>query len=855
MLLANGVVRISTGILSLIIIFGLTHIAQAQRGSISGGVRDQQNSENIPFANVVLFNTDYSQSVIGGVSDDNGQFKLTKIPYGAYNLVTSFIGYTSDTLSSVTIDKSNPDITVNFNLAPAIINLQEIQIQGIATSVVTELDRRTYNANEFETAKGGTAVDLLNKLPSISVGPDGNVSLRGTTEFMVYLNGKPTQLEPSVLLAQLSADAIENIEVITVPGARYDAQGKGGIINVVTKRKGMDGLSLTANALAGGAPWGQLNDPLSGYKMNDNRYGGGLNYVYNKNRLSFYGGLYYNKKNVNGDRTGDARLLQSDGSYFHMVASGERPEWYENYSANYSLDFKLTKNSTLSAAYYYGKRTEGRSAYYVYHNFYGDVDKNPIPGIPVNEEWIYNPNTDTRYGIFHSGNVDYKVNLDDQSNLSVSLLYEHSSLSRALDNKDYAYDIASETIGALQEHFIQTDDSPLDGIRISLEYDKAFNNGNVLTFGLQPQFLKHQAAFNYDTLGTADNTWGSYTSLENSIDLYRGVYSGFADYSGIYKKLEYGIGLRLEYTDQTLEMSNPDYFNIFNRPAESTYEVKQLDWFPNLHLKWSINDDNQLIVAGSRRINRPPTKNMTPFLYRRHFEVYEVGDPALKPEYLTNAELTYDKHFGNQSMALTGFYRGTENAIFRANTVYEEENVLIRSYTNSGNTTALGAELNSNLAIGSKITMFVGGSLFNYRVAADIFGYQENNQSTNWNLKGNFNWKASPSFKFTADFDFKSATVTAQGRNELFYLANAVITYTPQKLSNWSMALRGIDLLASNVEALNTRAFNSEGVQIFYQEVQYNRFGPILEIGINYAFNSSGKTKQKSKKTFGEEQF
>ena len=855
MLLAalRGIVFV--GGLILFIIFGIVHSSQAQRGSVSGVVRDQQNSDNIPFANVVLFSSDYRQSVAGGVSDENGKFKITKIPFGQYNLVTSFIGYTSDTLSSITIDKSNPDISVSFDLAPAIINLQEIQIQGTATSVVTELDRRTYNAKEFETAKGGTAVDLLNKLPSISVGPDGNVSLRGTTEFMVYLNGKPTQLEPSVLLAQLSADAIENIEVITVPGARYDAQGKGGIINVVTKRKGMDGLSLSANALAGGAPWGQLNDPLSGYEMNDNRYGGGLNYVYNKNRLSFYGGFYYNKKNVNGDRTGDARLLQSDGSYYHMVASRERPEWYENYSVNYGFDFRLTKKSIISAAYNYGKRTEGRSAFYVYNNFYGDADKNPIPGIPINNEWIYNPNTDTRYGIFHSGNIDYKVNLDDQSNLSVSLLYEHSSLSRALDNKDYAYDMPSETIGTLQEHFLQTDVAPLDGVRVSMEYDKAFNNGNVLTVGLQPQFLKHQATFNYDTLGTADNTWGSYTSLENSIDLYRGVYSGFADFSGIYKKLEYGIGLRLEYTDQTLEMSNPDYFNIFNRPAESTYVVKQLDWFPNLHLKWAFNDDNQLLVSGSRRINRPPTKNMTPFLYRRHFEVYEVGDPALQPEYLTNAEVTYDKHFGNQSMALTGFYRGTENAIFRANTVYEEENVLIRSYTNSGNTTALGAELNSNLAIGSKITMFVGGSLFNYRVAADIFGYQENNQSTNWNLKGNFNWKASPSFKFTADFDFKSATVTAQGRNELFYLANAVITYTPQKLSNWSMAIRGIDLLASNVEALNTRAFNSEGIQIFYQEVQYNRYGPILEIGINYAFNSSGKTKQKSKKTFGEEQF
>jgi outer membrane receptor protein involved in Fe transport len=730
-----------------------------------------------------------------------------------------------------------------------------VEIRGESASVVTKIDRRTYNASEFETAKGGTAVDLLNKLPSVSVGPDGAVSVRGTTDFMVYLNGKPTQLEPSVLLAQLSADAIENIEVITVPTAKYDAQGKGGIINVVTRQKGMEGLSISANVLGGGAPWGNLTDPLSGYKNNDYRYGGGLNYVYVKNKITFYGGYYYNQKNVNGDRVGDARLLQENGSYYHMVASGERPEWYENYAANYGLDITLSKRSLLSAAYYFGKRTEGRSAFYVYNNFYGDVNKNPISGIPVDNSWIYNPNTDNRYGTFHSGNIDYKIKFENDASLNASFLYEHSSLSRALDNKDYAYDKSTETVGALQRHFTQSDDTPLNGFRLSLDYDKALSNGDVLSIGLQPQLLTQSGGFKYDTLNTETNEWGSYSELENAIDLYRGVYAGYTDYSGKSDRFEFSLGLRLEYTDQTIEMENPDYFNIFERPAESTYTVNQLDWFPSVHLNWAIGEDDHLIAAGSRRINRPPTKNMAPFLYRRHYEVYVVGDPALKPEYVSNLELTYDKLIGNQNIALTGFYRGVENAIFRVNTVYEEENVLIRSYTNSGNTQSLGAELNSNVEIGSKITMFVGGSLYNYRVAGDIFGYQENNQSTNWSLKGNFNWKASDAFKFTADFDFKSATVTAQGQNELFYLANAVVTYTPLKISGWSFALRGIDLLASNIEALNTRAFDSEGTQIFYQEVQYNRYGPILEFGLNYAFNSSGKSKKKSKTTFGDEQF
>lgn len=842
--------------LSLIIVLILSyHLSFGQRGSISGEIVDQGINEFIPYANVSLFNSDFTKTVAGSVSDDQGQFELSKIPYGNYRLVVSFIGYESDTISTIQINESNTDIKLQVSMAPSIVNLSEVEIQGTASSVVTKLDRRTYNANEFETAKGGTAVDLLNKLPSVSVGPDGAVSVRGTTDFMVYLNGKPTQLEPSVLLAQLSADAIENIEVITVPTAKYDAQGKGGIINVITRQKGMEGLSMSANILGGGAPWGNLTDPVSGYKNNDYRYGGGLNYVYIKNKITFYGGYYYNKKNVNGDRIGDARLLQDNGSYYHMVATGERPEWYENYAANYGLDITLSKKSLLSAAYYFGKRTEGRSAFYVYNNFYGDVNKNPISGIPVDNGWIYNPNTDNRYGTFHSGNIDYKLKFENDASLNASFLYEHSSLSRALDNKDYAYDKSTETVGALQRHFTQSDDTPLNGFRLSLDYDKALSNGHVLSIGLQPQILTQSGGFKYDTLNTETNEWGSYSELENAIDLYRGVYAGYTDYSGKSDRFEFSLGLRLEYTDQTIEMENPDYFNIFDRPAESTYTVNQLDWFPSVHLNWTIGEDDHLIAAGSRRINRPPTKNMAPFLYRRHYEVYVVGDPALKPEYVSNLEVTYDKLIGNQNIALTGFYRGVENAVFRVNTVYEEENVLIRSYTNSGNTQSLGAELNSNLEIGSKITMFVGGSLYNYRVAGDIFGYQENNQSTNWSLKGNFNWKASDSFKFTADFDFKSATVTAQGQNELFYLANAVVTYTPLKLSSWSFALRGIDLLASNIEALNTRAFNSEGTEIFYQEVQYNRYGPILEFGINYAFNSNGKSKKKNKSTFGDEQF
>jgi len=287
------------------------------------------------------------------------------------------------------------------------VALEGAEVKAMAHTATLKIDRKVYRAADFETARGGTAVDILNKLPSVSVDPNGIVSVRGTTDFMVYLNGKATQMEPSMLLAQLSGDAIVSIELINVPTAKYDAQGKGGIINIITRTNGQEGLSLSANGLIGGAPWGNFTTPYDGYSQNDNRYGGGLNLMYVKDRFSAYGSLYYNHRNVNGARTGDARLLQPDGSYYHMVASGERPEWYINQSASAGFDYKTRDGAVLSASYYYGKRREGRSAFYVYHNFYGDEDKAPVTEIPVAEDWVYNPNTDNRIGISHVASVDY----------------------------------------------------------------------------------------------------------------------------------------------------------------------------------------------------------------------------------------------------------------------------------------------------------------------------------------------------------------------------------------------------------------------------------------------------------------
>lgn len=841
---------------TLAILFLGTTLIFAQKGSITAIVIDNETGNAIPYATVVVKNKTAQNSIQGGTTDNKGKVTVSAIEIGTYDVEVSFLGFQPNKISNIEITPNKLKVDLGkIKLNPSTISLQGVEVSALSKTSTSGIDRKTYKVSDFETAKGGTAVDVLNKLPSISVSPDGDVAVRGTSDFMVYINGKPTQTAASTILAQISSESIENIEVITIPTAKYEAQGKGGIINISTKRTGQKGLSITTNGLLGGSPWHNNTDERGGNSMNDNRYGGAANLLYNVDKWLINGGIFYNNRQVNGTRTGNARLIQPDGSYFHMDADGARPEYYEYYTANAGVDYQINKKSTVSANYFYGNRSDGRTANYLYTNYFGDADGKTISTIPRNENLVYNPNTDTRYGTFHTASLDYNLKNDDKSTLAMSLLYEHSLLTRNTDNKNWSWNSATNSMGAMQKHFIQSENTPLDGYRLSIAYEKPFKNGNKLGLGFQPQLLTHAGSFSFDTINTATNSRGDNAQFENEIDLKRIIYAGYIDFSGKVKKLSYIAGLRAEYTDQDFELTNANYYNLLNRPSQNNFMVNKLDLFPTLHVGYQFNDNNKATLAASRRINRPPTKSMAPFLARRHFEVYEVGDPVLKPEYLSNVEASFEKRIGKQVFNLTGFYRGTNNAIFRVNTVFNAEQVLIRSYTNAGNTSALGAELNANLELSPKVKVFLGGSLYNFSIEADAFGYKEKNSSTNWSMKGNINYLITKELKFTADADVKSATVTAQGQDYLFYIVNAAFSYAPKNMKGWDFSLKALDLLGSNTVGLNTRVYNTTAQQIFFQETEYLRKGQIVELTASYSINMNGKSKKKVESNFGKEQF
>jgi len=298
----------------------------AQRGTIEGLVIDESGTNPIEYAQIGLYTTSDSSLVDGVISGPDGVFKLEKIRYGSYFMEVSFIGYRTESIGPISLSQQSAQhIAGPVNLEINTTSLEEVEVVRQLSQTERKIDRQVFHAEQFQTATGGTAVDVLRNIPSVNIGPDGEVSLRGTGGFLVYLNGKPTQMEAAVLLSQISANTIDRIEVITVPTARFDAQGKGGIINITTHQSTLEGTYLNSAFMVGGAPWNEKGDPL--------RFGGNLSFTHRQNRINFYGGIDYNSRDVRGSREGKARILQDDGSYYWMVADGPRPEWHINHAA------------------------------------------------------------------------------------------------------------------------------------------------------------------------------------------------------------------------------------------------------------------------------------------------------------------------------------------------------------------------------------------------------------------------------------------------------------------------------------------------------------------------------------------
>ena len=224
-------------------------------GKITGRVLDTLSKEAVGFATIVLLKPEEKKEVNGNITDDDGKFKLAEVKLGTYDLQLSFIGYKTRIYRRITLTPKKPDINLgDLYLVADDVLLDAVEVVEEASVIENRIDKIVYNADKDVTTTGGDAADVLRKVPLLSVDFDGNVSLRGSSNLQILINGKPSGMFSANVadaLKMLPADQIKSVEVITTPGAKYDGEGSGGIINIITKKKSIEGLTGSVSASAG----------------------------------------------------------------------------------------------------------------------------------------------------------------------------------------------------------------------------------------------------------------------------------------------------------------------------------------------------------------------------------------------------------------------------------------------------------------------------------------------------------------------------------------------------------------------------------------------------------------------------
>ncbi|GEP96724.1 TonB-dependent receptor domain-containing protein [Chitinophaga cymbidii] len=740
----------------LAVLLAATQVALAQKASITGTVTDKKNGQPLEYASVAVFKTTDSSLITGAVTNAKGGFSLERLHAGNYHLRILYIGYETIYVSGIALAEGQ-----QLNLDKIVLNrgsalLDEVNVTGTQSNVSNRIDKQTFRAGQFEAAKGGNAVDVLKNLPSVSVDGQGNISVRGSSNFLVLVNGKPVVTDAQTVLSQLPANAIENIALITSPSAKYDPDGKGGIINIITKKGAADGFTISANALAG-----LPSTTDHGNKEKPQRFGGDLTVSFRKNKWDVAVSGNYTRNDNSGYREGDVYTKNFDADIITRFPSeGERSFDKYNYAGRASVTFSPDTNNTFSAGFFIGKRYQARLADILYNNTASDLTSGEL----IRSTTYFNSNLQIKEGNFSLGNIDYTHRFRNKSTLTASALFESARLFGSTRNKNLDY---PETSHMLQEVY-NPYENPIDGYRFKLDYAVNIGKGK-LESGYQ---------FRYDTQNGKFDYFVTPATSQPDADRFRGsaktrnrINSIYTQYSGNEQKLEYTAGLRYEYAVRTVALS-------FD-PTAHKLDLSNL--FPSLNLMYTLREGWKAKAGYSKRIQRTNNFELNPIPEREHSETLEQGDPNLLPSFIDLAELGLIHDFKKGSFFTTLYYQHIKNPIQRVNSVYADT-ILNRVFTNAEAARTFGLEAGASLEPVKWWSLYLGGNIYNYRINGNlnILGVNSRVDNSNWVYSVNVNttFRLGSSWSLQGNVNYLSARPTAQGEDSRFLVPNTSLKKT-----------------------------------------------------------------------------
>ena len=540
------------------------------QAQITGQVLDKTTQQPIAFVSVALYAIGDSVAIDGAITDTTGRFLIPSPRPGRYRIKTFFVGYHSATVETE-VERGKSRNVGMLQIEADSKLLEEVRVTGQRTEIIMKADRQTYRAAQFQSATGGTATDVLRNLPGLTIDAEGEVSLRGTNGFLVLLNGKPVQANLGTLLNQLPANTIESIEVITTPNARYDPDGKAGIIAIVTRVAADTGWSAVANGLLG-LP--SVSDFDNAEKPKRHAVDATLNY---RSKLwDFTLSSAYIRNDIAGRRVGDVSTTIGNRST-RFPSAGERSFDRYTFTNRLAIAFVPNKANIWNLGLYQSRRTEDRLA----DIFYNNTTTNTTTGQIIGRANYFNSNLVRKQGEFYTANLDYTHTYDNKATLGAGVLYEYDKIGGFTKNRNLNRTDYQDTL----QYTLTTTDRPIQNFRANVDGSLPLWGGK-LEAGYQYRYQEDRGDYRYREQYGNGLPLIVIPEFSGLIIITNRIHSLYTQFAASKPKLDYTFGLRYEYAVR----------DLVNNARNQTFDLTLNNLFPSFNLLYKPQEG--LSLAG-----------------------------------------------------------------------------------------------------------------------------------------------------------------------------------------------------------------------------------------------------------------
>ena len=814
--------KLLISLLLLFIFIDKNAYGQTKSGlKITGKIVDAASNLPVEYASVGLTDQLTNKVVNGAVTDTTGYFEITGISPGTYTVSIDFIGYQKKELRDIAVSAAGKVVSLNtVTLAPSVKMLAEVTVSGKAAIVENQIDKIVYNAANDITSQAGVALDVLKKVPQVSVDIDGNVELQGNPNVRFLINGKPSSVFGNSLtdaLSSIPASQIKSIEAITSPGAKYDAQGTGGIINIILKDNRLQGINGSIN-LTGGT---RLQNGSVNLNFRKNNFGVNAFFSGNK-QLSSRTPNTQDRLSANALDNTTTRLLQN--GYQDFQRSG--------YRSGIGFDWSLSKKDNLIGALGYNNfssKNKGMT----------DIAQSVFNagGLPISSsELIRNSSSNGGIGaIDWSLNYIKKLKKDGQE---LNVLYS-SSFGKPRNNYSQIQNYATELIpysgtsGNTPGNDKQTN--------ISVDYSHPISKGFIVETGVKTVLQDISSIADIRVFKPALNQYIPDAAQSYQLNYNMNIYAGYLSTTfSMFKFLNIKAGARFEHTDVKIDYPNtfiPSYNNLV----------------PSLIFSHNFKDDQSIKLAFTRRVERAEYREINPFMNLSDPYNITSGNPLLKPEIGNNFELGYNKPFKNGGSIYVALIERINTSDIKPYTTFYPsymigdstyENVSVTSRQNIGIEYNSGVSISGSVPITDRLNLRGNFIVTQKRVVNNLLATNNITNGTNWRFNLNATYQLPRDLILEGFGNYSSAINTIQGKRpqqltynfafrKQFYHKNASIGFT---------ATNPFTKYISQVTTLRTGNYISTNTVL----VPYRSFG----ISLTYKF---GKLEFKKGKDQGNE--